>query len=114
VLYGFFQAVAHRGAELGVMLPPGQLAAAEAGLQAYWSAPVATALLGALERLLAQASLGAAFGLRRHSGGPPEGRAAARPTPQDERAGPAAATGAVSRAPPVSAERLVDSRYLEE
>jgi uncharacterized membrane protein YhfC len=53
VLYGFFQAAAYRGAELSALLPPEQLAAAEANLTAYWSAPAHTALLGALERVLA-------------------------------------------------------------
>jgi uncharacterized membrane protein YhfC len=53
VLYGFFQAAAYRGTELSALLPPGQLAAAEANLTAYWSAPAHTALLGALERVLA-------------------------------------------------------------
>ncbi len=53
VLYGFFQAVAYRGADLNQLLPPGQAAAAEANLNAYWSVPVHTALLGAVERILA-------------------------------------------------------------
>jgi uncharacterized membrane protein YhfC len=53
VLYGFFQAVAYQGAELSALLPAEQAAAAQANLNAYWSAPAPAALLGAVERLLA-------------------------------------------------------------
>jgi uncharacterized membrane protein YhfC len=53
VLYGFFQALAYREANLGALLPPDQVAAAQANLTAYWGAPAHTALLGAVERLLA-------------------------------------------------------------
>ena len=53
VLYGFFQAVAYQGAELSALLPAEQVAAAQANLNAYWSAPAPTALLGAVERILA-------------------------------------------------------------
>lgn len=53
VVYGLFQAIAYRGAELSSLLPPEQLDAAEANLTAYWSTPAHAALLGALERLLA-------------------------------------------------------------
>jgi len=53
VLYGFFQAVAYQGAELSALVPAEQVATAEANLVAYWSTPAPTALLGALERILA-------------------------------------------------------------
>ena len=53
VLYGFFQAVAYQGAELSALLPAEQVATAQANLNAYWSAPAPTALLGAVERILA-------------------------------------------------------------
>jgi len=53
VLYGFFQAVAYQGADLSALVPAEQAAAAEANLNAYWSAPAPAALLGAVERLLA-------------------------------------------------------------
>lgn len=53
VLYGFFQAVAYRGANLAELLAPERLAAAEATLNAYWAVPAHTALMGAVERLLA-------------------------------------------------------------
>src|SRR3990172_8595748 len=53
VLYGFFQAVAYQGAELSALLPAEQVAAAQANLNAYWSAPAPVALLGVVERLLA-------------------------------------------------------------
>jgi len=53
VLYGFFQAVAYQGAELSALLPAEQIAAAQANLSAYWSAPAPIALLGAVERILA-------------------------------------------------------------
>jgi uncharacterized membrane protein YhfC len=49
-LVGLMQAVAYRGMDLGTLLPPGQVAAAQAQLAAYWESPWYFALLGALER----------------------------------------------------------------
>jgi uncharacterized membrane protein YhfC len=49
-LVGLIQAIAYRGADLGGLLPPDQVAAAQAQLAAYWGSPWYFALLGALER----------------------------------------------------------------
>ena len=49
-LVGLMQAVAYRGVDLATLLPPGQVAAAQAQLAAYWESPWYFALLGALER----------------------------------------------------------------
>ncbi|MBN1667953.1 MAG: YhfC family intramembrane metalloprotease [Anaerolineales bacterium] len=50
VIYALIQALALRGADLNQVLPAGQIALAEAQLQAYWSAPWYAAILGAVER----------------------------------------------------------------
>ncbi len=50
VLYGFFQAVALRGADLVKTLPPEQVDVVAAQMALYWSIPWYKALLGALER----------------------------------------------------------------
>jgi uncharacterized membrane protein YhfC len=50
VVYALIQALALRGADLSQVLPAGQIALAEAQLQAYWSAPWYAAILGAVER----------------------------------------------------------------
>jgi len=51
VLYGFFQAVALRGADLSKTLPPEQVEIAAAQLALYWGMPWYQALLGAVERV---------------------------------------------------------------
>ncbi len=50
VLYGFFQAVALRGADLTKVLPPEQVDVVAAQMGLYWSMPWFEALLGAVER----------------------------------------------------------------
>jgi uncharacterized membrane protein YhfC len=50
VLYGFFQAVALRGADLVQTLPPEQVDVVAAQMALYWSMPWYKALLGAVER----------------------------------------------------------------
>lgn len=50
VLYGFFQAVALRGADLAATLPPERVEAVTAQMALYWSIPWYQALLGAVER----------------------------------------------------------------
>ncbi len=50
VLYGFFQAVALRGADLAKTLPPEQVDVVAAQMALYWSMPWYKALLGAVER----------------------------------------------------------------
>ncbi len=50
VLYGFFQAVALRGADLAKTLPPEQVDIVAAQMALYWSMPWYKALLGAVER----------------------------------------------------------------
>jgi uncharacterized membrane protein YhfC len=50
VLYGFFQAVALRGADLTKTLPPEQVDVVAAQLTLYWNMPWYMALLGAVER----------------------------------------------------------------
>src|SRR3989304_5059136 len=52
-LFAFFQAVAYREADLGSVLPPDRVGLAVSQLHAYWSAPPAMAILGALERAMA-------------------------------------------------------------
>ena len=51
VLYGFFQAVTLRGADLAATLPPEQVEATAAQIALYWSIPWYKALLGAVERV---------------------------------------------------------------
>ncbi len=53
VLYGFFQALAYREAELATLLPAGVSEIAQAQLLAYWAAPWFEAILGTLERIFA-------------------------------------------------------------
>ncbi len=50
VLYGFFQAVALRGADLAKTLPPEQVDVVAAQMAFYWNMPWYKALLGAVER----------------------------------------------------------------
>lgn len=50
VLYGFFQAIALRGADLTKTLPPEQVDVVAAQLALYWNMPWYKALLGAVER----------------------------------------------------------------
>ncbi len=50
VLYGFFQAVALRGADLAKTLPPEQVDIVAAQMAIYWNMPWYKALLGAVER----------------------------------------------------------------
>jgi uncharacterized membrane protein YhfC len=50
VLYGFFQAIALRGADLTKTLPPEQVDVVAAQLTLYWNMPWYMALLGAVER----------------------------------------------------------------
>ena len=50
VLYGFFQAVALRGADLAETLPPEQVDVVAAQMALYWNMPWYKALLGAVER----------------------------------------------------------------
>jgi uncharacterized membrane protein YhfC len=50
VLYGFFQAVALRGADLVQTLPPEQVDVVAAQMALYWNMPWYKALLGAVER----------------------------------------------------------------
>ena len=50
VLYGFFQAVALRGADLAKTLPPEQVDVVAAQMALYWNIPWYKALLGAVER----------------------------------------------------------------
>ena len=49
-LYGFFQAIAFRGADLTKTLPPEQVDVVAAQLALYWNMPWYKALLGAVER----------------------------------------------------------------
>ncbi|MEA1977056.1 MAG: YhfC family glutamic-type intramembrane protease [Chloroflexota bacterium] len=49
-LYGFFQAVALRGADLAQTLPPEQVDIVAAQMALYWNMPWYKALLGAVER----------------------------------------------------------------
>ncbi len=49
-LYGFFQAIALRGADLTKTLPPEQVDVVAAQLALYWNIPWYKALLGAVER----------------------------------------------------------------
>lgn len=51
VLYGFFQAVALRGADLAEALPPERVEAVTAQMALYWGIPWYQALLGAVERV---------------------------------------------------------------
>jgi uncharacterized membrane protein YhfC len=51
VLYGFFQAVALRGADLSKTLPPEQVEVAVTQMAVYWGMPWYQALLGAVERV---------------------------------------------------------------
>lgn len=53
VLYAYIQYVSLRYADLAVILPNVQLAAAQAQITAYWTIPWYLSLLGALERLFA-------------------------------------------------------------
>jgi uncharacterized membrane protein YhfC len=48
--YALFQAVAYRGVDLNGLVPPEQLELATAQLEAYWSAPWYSTVLGAVER----------------------------------------------------------------
>jgi uncharacterized membrane protein YhfC len=52
-MYGFFQAVAYRNADLSTLVPPEQLQMVQGQLQVYWAQPWFAALLGALERSFA-------------------------------------------------------------
>jgi uncharacterized membrane protein YhfC len=52
-LYGFFEMVALRGADLSRIVPASQLALAQQQVAAYWSAPWYEDLLGAVERCFA-------------------------------------------------------------
>jgi uncharacterized membrane protein YhfC len=52
VLWTFINMVVARGMDLGNLVTPEQLSAAQAQIQAYWSVPWYTTLLGALERAL--------------------------------------------------------------
>jgi len=52
-LYGFFQALALRQANLIALIPPDELQSVTASLQFFWGAPWYMALLGAVERALA-------------------------------------------------------------
>jgi uncharacterized membrane protein YhfC len=52
-LYALIQALVYRHADLSALLPPAQLAAAQAQLEAFWAAPWYEALLGAVERAFA-------------------------------------------------------------
>lgn len=51
--YVLLQTIAYRNADLTTLVPPEQIALAQAQLDAYWSAPWFAALLGALERVFA-------------------------------------------------------------
>lgn len=51
--YALGQAVAYRGGELELMLPPGQVDLARAQLEAYWGMPWYDSLLGVVERVAA-------------------------------------------------------------
>lgn len=53
--YVLLQTIAYRNADLTALVPPEQIALAQAQLYAYWSAPWYAALLGALERVFALA-----------------------------------------------------------
>ncbi len=53
ILYAYIQMVALRGADLSALLPADQVAAAQAQIAAYWSAPWYQTLLGAVERAFA-------------------------------------------------------------
>ncbi len=53
VVVAFFQMVTYRNADLTAIVPADQLAAAQAQIQAYWSAPWYATLLGAVERIFA-------------------------------------------------------------
>ena len=48
--YALFQAVAYRGAELNGLVPPEQLELVQSQLEAYWTAPWYSIVLGAVER----------------------------------------------------------------
>ncbi len=50
VWYALLQALTLRGADLAQVVPPGQVALAQAQLEAYWAMPAAAVLMGALER----------------------------------------------------------------
>jgi len=51
--YALFQAVAYRGVDLNGLVPPEQLELAKAQLEAYWTAPWYSTVLGAVERAFA-------------------------------------------------------------
>jgi len=51
--YALFQAVAYRGVDLSGMVPPEQLELVRAQLEAYWTAPWYSTVLGAVERAFA-------------------------------------------------------------
>lgn len=51
--YALFQAVAYRGVDLSGMAPPEQLELVRAQLEAYWTAPWYSTVLGAVERAFA-------------------------------------------------------------
>jgi uncharacterized membrane protein YhfC len=53
ILYTYIQMVALRGADLSALLPADQIAAAQAEISVYWSAPWYQTLLGAVERAFA-------------------------------------------------------------
>jgi uncharacterized membrane protein YhfC len=50
VWYALLQALTLRGADLAQVVPPEQVALAQAQLEAYWATPAAGVLMGALER----------------------------------------------------------------
>jgi uncharacterized membrane protein YhfC len=52
-LYGLFQAMAYRDADLSSLVTPDQLGAAQTQLRAYWAAPATLVMLGSLERAIA-------------------------------------------------------------
>jgi uncharacterized membrane protein YhfC len=51
VLYGYVQMLIIRGTDISTLVKPDQVELAQAQIQAYWSAPWYTTMLGALERL---------------------------------------------------------------
>jgi uncharacterized membrane protein YhfC len=51
VLFGYFQMFVARGVDIATLVAPDKVELAKAQIQAYWSAPWYTSLLGALERL---------------------------------------------------------------
>jgi uncharacterized membrane protein YhfC len=51
VIYGFVQMIIVRGMDISTLVTPDQVELVKSQIQAYWSAPWYTTLLGALERL---------------------------------------------------------------